>query len=67
MARQRNPPVPPPIKKLLRRALVEVEPRDSTKPSRVWLQHRQRDRPVRVVELASVLRDARIPSLPDAA
>ncbi len=51
----------------LRRALVEVEPRDSTKPSRVWLQHRQRNRPVRVVELASVLREARIPSSPDAA
>ena len=51
----------------LRRALVEVEPTDSTKPSRVWLQHRQRNRPVRVVELASVLRDARTPSSPDAA
>ena len=51
----------------LRRALVEVEPRDSTKPSRVWLQHQQRNRPVRVVELASVLREARIPSSAGAA
>ncbi len=40
----------------LRRALVEVAPKGSTEPDRVWIQHRERHRPLRVVPLHSLMR-----------
>ena len=48
----------------LRRALVEVAPKGSMERARVWIQHRERHRPLRVVPLDSLVR---APDSPDAA